>query len=87
MTPFVLITLLLASLAGTCALWYAVAHAVQGYQDETGFHEGPEPRPLESAVGHRVESFGTWTANSTPPVTRRRTAKRGEFEHAAVDLG
>ena len=45
MITFLLITLSLLILAGFTALFHAFHHTADGYEDETGFHEGLEPLP------------------------------------------
>ena len=47
MTTFTLIALGFLLVAAASTLLYAAGRAPEGYEDESGFHKGAEPRPQE----------------------------------------
>jgi hypothetical protein len=66
MVTFLFSILLFLALAGFAALLHAFSHVVDGYEDESGFHEGRELLPeggsmaVRSSHGENVET--QWAA-------------------------
>jgi hypothetical protein len=54
MIAFAIATLLTLTLAGFAAINHAKKHAVVGYEDDSGFHQGVSPRPFETAEIHEI---------------------------------
>ena len=86
MTPPMLLTLLLLTVASLGALWYGVKHAVRGYEDEFGFHEGIEPKPLEIASATQSTVVGTWSEAPHSTRGKARSGKAQNLEHASLGL-
>jgi len=86
MTPPMLIALLVLTLTSLGALWYGVKHAVRGYEDEFGFHEGIEPKPLEVATASQTTVFGAWSEEANSTRNKRRGGKAQDLEHASLGL-
>jgi hypothetical protein len=70
MIIFLLITGLLLALAGFGTLVHALNHAVDGYEDESGFYEGSESQPEGAFVtAEQVSSSDqedAWIATRLP---------------------
>jgi hypothetical protein len=64
--------LLVLTLAGFVALRHAHASAVDGYEDENGFHFGTAPRPLQLAA--RVHKTHARAARPAPAVSPSHAA-------------
>ena len=47
MTTLLLATLITFVLVASASLIHALNHAVDGYEDESGFHQGSAPQPTE----------------------------------------
>lgn len=57
MTTLLLVILIAFVLAASASLIHALNHAVDGYEDESGFHKGSAPQPADGlglAVSIRV---------------------------------
>jgi hypothetical protein len=59
MTTLVLVILIAFVLVTSASLLHALNHAVDGYEDESGFHQGNAPQPVEGlAVAMSVRIGG-----------------------------
>ena len=71
MISYLLITMMLLTLAGLGALLHALNHVADGYEDDTGFHDaGLRPARVKAAVG-TIHRF-----------SRRSSRKRTRIVHA-----
>lgn len=60
-TTLILSGILLIAVAAVIALIFAIMHAEEGYEDDTGYHQKkPDPKPAENISTTAVDTGNPW---------------------------